>query len=42
MTTMTSAFDALYAVLTPEQKTTADQHFGAMGPRAMRFSPHAG
>ena len=42
MTTMTKAFDALYGVLTPEQKTIADQHFGTMGPRAMRFGPHAG
>jgi protein CpxP len=42
MTTMTKAFDALYGVLTPEQKTIADQHFGTMGPRAMRFGPRAG
>ncbi len=31
---MSKALDALYAVLTPEQKTIADQHFGTMGPRA--------
>ena len=42
MTTMSKAFDALYGVLTPEQKTIADQHFGTMGPRGMRFGPHAG
>ncbi len=42
MATMTNAFNALYAVLTPEQKTVADQHFGTMGSRAMRFGPRAG
>jgi Spy/CpxP family protein refolding chaperone len=42
MATMTNALDALYAVLTPEQKTIADQHFGVMGPRGMRFGAHAG
>ncbi len=42
MATMTNAFNALYAVLTPEQKTIADQHFGTMGPRAMRFGGRAG
>ena len=42
MTTISKAFNGLYAVLTPEQKTVADQHFGTMGPRAMRFGPHAG
>ena len=42
MTTMSKAFNGLYAVLTPEQKTIADQHFGTMGPRGMRFGPHAG
>lgn len=40
MTTMTDAFDALYAMLTPEQKAIADQQFGMMGPHAMRFGPH--
>jgi len=42
MTTMTKAFDALYGVLTPEQKTIADQHFGTMGPHGGRFGPRAG
>ncbi len=42
MATMTNAFNALYAVLTPEQKTIADQHFGMMGPHAMRFGARAG
>ena len=42
MTAMSKAFDALYGVLTPEQKTLADQHFATMGPRGMRFGPHAG
>lgn len=42
MATIAKAFDALYGVLTPEQRTLADQHFGTMGPRAMRFGPHAG
>ena len=42
MTTMTNAFNGLYAVLTPEQRSLADQHFGMMGPRAMRFGPRAG
>ena len=42
MATMTTAFNALYAVLTPEQKTVADQSFGMMGHRGMRFGPRAG
>lgn len=42
MATMTNAFNALYAVLTPEQKTIADQHFGMMGPHGMRFGARAG
>ena len=42
MTTMTKAFDALYGVLTPEQKTIADQHFGTMGPHGGRFGQHTG
>ena len=42
MATMTNAFNALYAVLTPEQKTIADQHFGMMGPHAMRLGARAG
>ncbi len=42
MATMTNAFNALYAVLTPEQKAIADQNFGMMGRRGMRFGPRAG
>jgi hypothetical protein len=33
MATMTNAFGALYAVLTPEQKAIADQSCGMMGQR---------
>jgi Spy/CpxP family protein refolding chaperone len=42
MATMASAFNALYAVLTPEQKAVADQNIGMFGPRGMRFGPRAG
>jgi protein CpxP len=42
MATMTKAFNALYAVLTPEQKTIADQHFGPMAHRGPAFARHAG
>jgi len=43
MATMTNAFGALYAVLTPEQKAIADQNIGMMGHRGMRgFGPRAG
>jgi Spy/CpxP family protein refolding chaperone len=42
MATMTKAFNALYTTLTPEQKAIADQNFGMMGPRGMRFGPRAG
>jgi periplasmic protein CpxP/Spy len=42
MATMTNAFNALYAVLSPEQKAVADQSFGMMGGRGMRFGPRAG
>ena len=42
MATMTNAFNALYAVLTPEQKAVADQNFGMMGHRGMHFGPRAG
>ena len=42
MATMTNAFAALYAVLTPEQKAIADQNVGMMGHRGMRFGPRAG
>jgi hypothetical protein len=39
---MTGAFGALYAVLSPEQKTIADQNFGMMGHRGMRHGRTAG
>jgi hypothetical protein len=42
MATMASAFNALYAVLTPEQKAIADQNAGMMGHRGMRRGPRAG
>jgi protein CpxP len=42
MTTMTNAFGALYAVLTPEQKNIADQHFGPMSHPGMPLAGHAG
>ena len=42
MATMTNAFNALYAVLTPEQKAIADQNVGMMGGRGMRQGPRAG
>jgi hypothetical protein len=42
MATMANAFNALYAVLTPEQKAIADQGFGMRGGRGMRFGPRAG
>jgi hypothetical protein len=41
MATMTNAFNALYTVLTPEQKAVADQSFGMMGRGGMRFGPRA-
>ena len=41
MTSQLTAFNALYAVLTPEQKTIADQNFGMMGGRGMGFGPRA-
>jgi hypothetical protein len=41
MATMTKAFDALYAVLTSEQKSIADQHFGPMAHRGPAFARHA-
>ena len=34
----TTAFKDLYAVLTPEQKALADQHFGMMGGRGWAFN----
>ena len=42
MATMTIAFNALYAALTPEQKAIADQNVGMMGHRGMRHGPRAG
>ncbi len=42
MTAMTKAFETPHGVLTPEQKALAGQHFGTMGPRAMRFGPRVG
>ena len=41
MVTMTNAFGALYAVLTPEQKAIADQNVGMMGHRGMGFDRRA-
>jgi hypothetical protein len=41
MTTMTNAFNALYAVLTPEQKAIADQSFARGGHRGMGFARRA-
>jgi Spy/CpxP family protein refolding chaperone len=38
MEKMTTAFKDLYAVLTPEQKALADQHFGMMGGRGWAFN----
>jgi periplasmic protein CpxP/Spy len=42
MTATTNAFNALYAVLTPEQKTIADQRHGPMAHRGMPFGGRAG
>jgi Spy/CpxP family protein refolding chaperone len=42
MATMTNAFGALYAVLTPEQKAIADQNVGMGGHRGMGFGRRAG
>ena len=42
MATMTNAFGALYAVLTPEQKTIADQNVGMMGRHGRGFGGGAG
>ena len=42
MATMTNAFNALYGVLTPEQKAIADQNVGMMGHRGMGFGRRAG
>ena len=40
--TMTDAFGALYAVLTPEQKAIADQNVGMMGRHGAGFRGGAG
>jgi LTXXQ motif family protein len=40
MATMTNALKELYAALTVEQRTIADQHFGMMGG-GMHFGPHS-
>lgn len=42
MAAMDTAFNALYAVLTPEQKAIADQGFGMMGQHGMRFGRRPG
>jgi hypothetical protein len=42
MATMATAFSALYAVLTPEQKAIADQNVGMMSHRGMGFGRRAG
>jgi protein CpxP len=41
MATMTNALKDLYAVLTPEQRSIVDQHFGMMGSHGKHFGPHA-
>ena len=41
MAATAGAFNALYAVLTPEQKTIADQNFGMMGRRGMGYGPRS-
>ena len=38
METMNTSLKDLYAVLTPEQKATADKRFGMMGGRRMAFA----
>lgn len=42
MATMTNALKDLYAALTPEQRTIADQHFCGMGAGRMHLGPHSG
>ncbi|MBP8297988.1 MAG: Spy/CpxP family protein refolding chaperone [Burkholderiales bacterium] len=42
MATMSTAFGALYAVLTPAQQAVADQHGGMMSQRGMRHGPRGG
>jgi Spy/CpxP family protein refolding chaperone len=41
MATMANALKDLYAALTPEQRTIADQHFSMIGGGGMRFGPHS-
>jgi hypothetical protein len=41
MAAVSKAFEGLYAVLTPEQRAIADEHFGGVGPRAMRYGRRA-
>jgi hypothetical protein len=41
MAAMSNAFNALYEVLTPEQKAIADQNFGMGGPRGPRAARRA-
>jgi len=40
MQAMNAAMKDLYGVLTPEQRTVADQSFGHMGPRGARHGMH--
>ena len=42
MATMSNAFGALYAVLTPAQRAVADQQYGMMGSGGMHFGPRGG
>lgn len=42
METMSTSLKELYAVLTPEQKATADKRFGMMGGRHMAHGPRGG
>jgi len=41
MAAVTNAFNALYAVLTPEQKAIADQNAGLMGHAGAHSHPHS-
>ena len=41
MVTMANALKDLYAALTAEQRTIADQHFNMMGPGGMHGGPHS-
>ncbi len=42
MAAIDGAFNTLYAILTPEQKSIADQSFRMMGQRGMHFGGRAG